>query len=428
MNILALDVGTSSVKAAVLEQSAGLPLGPVVQHSYALEQPEPDAVVIDAEKLRTAVFAAGREAAQGFWVDGIGLSCLSPSLILLDKKGKPLTPIITHLDRRARAEARQINAEVGAEFLTENGNRPLPGGISAVVFRHLCKQEPKLRQHVRRFLHLNGWLGMLLTDRPSFDPANGCFSGLCASMQGYTWSPRWCGYFGVEEAWLPPVQDGKAELGLLSTPAAKQLGVIDGHIRVRLGTADTSSALLATGLEEGEVLHVVGTTQVLATLTSKPQPDARRLTRPFGVGNSFLHVTHNPVGGVALDWLHQLCFREQTADDFYRTTIPQAQRRVSPVKLEPPFLGGDRLEIEARFAHWTGLSLTTDRLDLLASVLEGMKEGHRQAWANLGLTEKPSRIVLTGGGAEVIAKLLPEYEHVERIEQASLRGVARLFD
>lgn len=427
MNILAFDVGTSSVKAAVLEQGSGSPLGPVVQQSYPLDQPDPDAAIIDPEKLRTAVFAAGRKAAQGFQIDGVGLSCLSPGLILLGEGDKPLTPIITHLDRRARTEARQINAEIGAAFLAENGNRPLPGGITGVVFRHLIKAEPKLKRTVRHYLHLNGWLGKLFTNEMTFDPANACFSGLCASMKGQAWSSPWCSYFEVDQAWLPPIQDGKVALGQLTTDATKDLG-IPGGVPVKVGTADTSSALLAAKLGDGDVLHVVGTTQVLATLTSKPQPNPRRLTRPLGVGESFLHVTHNPVGGVALDWLHQLCFRDQIADDFYQKTIPQAQDRPATVKLDPPFLGGDRLEIEARYANWTGLSLSTDRLDLLVSLLDGMKEGHRQAWANLGLTTQPKRIVLTGGGADVIAKLIPEYQHVERIEQASLCGVARLFD
>jgi sugar (pentulose or hexulose) kinase len=429
MRILALDVGTSSVKAAVLEQSAGLPLGQVIHQTYPLEQPELDAAVIDPEKLRNAVFAAAKAAARGFNVEGIGLSCMAPGLILLGKGEKPLTPIITHLDRRARPEAREIEATVGAEFLGENGNRPLPGGISGVVFRHLARATPELRSQVRRYLHLNGWLGLLLTGQYACDPANACFSGLCAALKSFSWSPRWCDYFGVKPHWLPPIRPGEEEFGTLEAEVARELGLTPG-IPVKLGTADTSSAMLAARLGAGGVLHVVGTTQVLATLTLHPQPDPRRLTRPFGVGSAFLHVTHNPVGGVALDWLHQLCFRDQNADLFYRETIPQAQRHTTSVKLEPPFLGGDRLEIDARFASWTGLSLSTDRMDLLASLLEGMKEGHRQAWANLGLSHKPNRIVLTGGGADAIAGLLPEYAggKIERIEQASLRGVARLFD
>ena len=44
-----------------------------------------------------------------------------------------------------------------------------------------------------------------------------------------------------------------------------------------------------------------GATQVMATLVEKPIPDARRIARLLGIGDAFLHVTHNPVGVESLD-------------------------------------------------------------------------------------------------------------------------------
>jgi sugar (pentulose or hexulose) kinase len=188
--------------------------------------------------------------------------------------------------------------------------------------------------------------------------------------------------------------------------------------------------MLAAGLAAGDLLHVVGTTQVLAVLTDEPRPDPRRLTRRFGVGPAFVHVTHNPVGGVALDWLHQLCFREQKAEEFFQKTIPQVHDRQVRATLDPPFLGGDRLEIEAHRAAFRDLTLATDRVDLLAAVLEAMRRHHRAAVSALGVNQAFRRVVLTGGGAEIIHSLLPEYRgaSVQVLEDASLRGVARLFD
>jgi sugar (pentulose or hexulose) kinase len=147
------------------------------------------------------------------------------------------------------------------------------------------------------------------------------------------------------------------------------------------------------------------------------------------VGEAFIHVTHNPVGGVALDWLHDLCFREQSGQEFYEKTIPLAEGRTTGVVLDPPFLGGDRLEIEARRAAFRELTLATDRLDLLAAVLHAMRRHHREALAALAMDQPAQRRFLTGGGADVVRKLLPEYAggRVELLEEGSLRGVARLF-
>jgi sugar (pentulose or hexulose) kinase len=429
MRILALDVGTSSVKAAILDVASAAPVGKVARVAYALDHPVPEAAEVPAERLWQAVAAAAREvarAAEG--LEGVGLSCLTPALVLLDKADQPLAPIWTHLDRRARPAARQAWAAVGPEFLATTGNRPLPGGISAVSWRQQLDEIPYLCRQVRWYLHANSWLGLRMTGERAFDRANACFSGLYGTLTDRAWSERWCQYFEVEPDWLTPVVSGNTTLGTLRSAAAAELGV-PGGLPVKLGTADTSSAMLAAGMGPGDLLHVVGTTQVLAAFTDIPRPSPQRLTRQLGVGDAFIHVSHNPVGGAALDWLHHLCFRDQSSHTFYEQTIPEAMRRQTIITLDPPFLGGDRLEIEAHRAAFRDLTLTTDRLDLAAALLQAMQRRHREALAALGLGEGFQRIFLTGGAADVVRRLLPEYAgaKVHLLEEASLRGVARLF-
>jgi xylulokinase len=317
---------------------------------------------------------------------------------------------------------------VGPEFLATVGNRPLPGGISAVCFRQMQEADPYLVHRVCHYLHVSGWLALRLTGEPAFDPGNAAFSGLYNTMTDRQWSQRWCDYFEVERAWLPPVVDGRTTVGAVRAAAAAELGVPAG-VPLKLGVADTSSAMLAAGVGPGDLLHEVGTTQVLAALTTNPQPSPLRLTRPLGVGTEFVHVTHNPVGGAALEWLHRLCFRDQSPEEFYERTLPAARGHRTRVTLDPAYLGGDRLEIEAHRAAFRDLIVTTDRLELLAALLEAMVQQHRKAVANLGVGERFGRIFLTGGGADVVRRLLPEYAtaDVREFAEGSLLGVARLF-
>jgi xylulokinase len=326
---------------------------------------------------------------------------------------------------------------VGEEFLATIGNRPLPGGISAVCYRKQLQDEPSLRQRVKSYLHVNSWLGLRMAGERAFDSGNASFTGLYGTLTDQAWSERWCAYFQVEPAWLPRVVCGSTTLGTLRADAAAELGLPAG-IPVKIGTADTSSAMLTAGVvnrwslgerQPPELLHVVGTTQVLAALTDNPKPSPQRLTRKLGVGESFIHVTHNPVGGAALGWLHDLCFREQSAQEFYETSVPAAERRKTTVHLDPPYLGGDRLEIEARWAAFRELTLATNRLDLLAAVLATLREKHQDAVASLGMGDRFRSVFLTGGGAEIVRRLIPEYAGatVCVLEEASLRGVAWLF-
>lgn len=428
MPVLAIDVGTSAVKAAVLVPESGEFLGPLVREYFPLESPTPEHAVVDPEQLWQAILRAGRTAASGLAVDGLGLAVFTPGLVLLDEQQKPLTPIVTHFDRRSRPTARQVQAEVGAEFLTSTGNRPLPGGISVITFRHLAGTYPGLPRQVRSYLHVNGWLGLRLTGAAAFDPGNAGFTGLTELSAPRSWSSRWCAYFGVCEDWLPPICPGDRTLGPLRPDVATELGLPAG-LPVKVGVADTSAAALAVQAQPGDLLHVVGTTQVLATLTSAPQPHPARLTRPLGVADWFLHVAHNPVGGVAIEWLRRLCFADQSDEAFYQQTLRSAADRQTSVVLAPPYLGGDRLEIEPRYAGFQNLSLTTDRLDLLSALLEALRQGHRQALASLDLQQPPERVFLSGRGAEWVRWLLPEYASstVNMLEEGSLRGAARLF-
>jgi sugar (pentulose or hexulose) kinase len=317
---------------------------------------------------------------------------------------------------------------VGEEFLQTTGNRPLPGGISAVCFRQQLNDDPYLSHRVKRYLHVNSWLALHLTGEAAFDPGNASFSGLYSTLTDQTWSRRWCDYFEVDLPWLPPVACGSTTVGSLRSGVAAELGVAPG-IPVKLGVPDTSSAMLAAEMKAGDLLHEVGTTQVLAALAPSPRPGSRHMTRRLGVGRDFVHVTHNPVGGAALDWMHSLCFREQNAEEFFEKTVQAAKDRASRVLLDPPFLGGDRLEIEAHRAAFRELTLVADRMDLLAAVLQAMVRHHGEAVTALGLGERFEQVFLTGGGADAVRRLIPAYAgaHVHMLEEGSLRGVACLF-
>jgi sugar (pentulose or hexulose) kinase len=188
--------------------------------------------------------------------------------------------------------------------------------------------------------------------------------------------------------------------------------------------------MLAVEMGEADLLHVIGTTQVLMRKVARPEPSALRLVRRLGIGDDFVHVTHNPVGGSALEWLRQLCFPELKSDEFYDREIPAAANRKTAVNLDPPFLGGDRLEIAPATATFSQLTLWSQREDLLAALVAAMRRGHQTAMKALGISTPVRRAFITGGAAASVQGLLPEYAQldVRLFEHGSLLGVARLFD
>ena len=328
-------------------------------------------------RLWAALAAAARQATRPVaGVEGIGLACLAPALVLLDAKDRPLRPVWTNLDRRSRPAARQVWLAAGKEFLADTGNRPLPGGISAVCFRQQVSDSPYLLHDVTGYLHANSWLVLHMTGERACDRANACLTGLYGTMTDQKWSERWCSYFEVEPSWLPPVVCGSTTVGTLRSALAAELGVPAG-LPVKLGTADIGTAMLAAGMGAGDLLHIVGNAHTLAVLTGMARADPRRLTCQLGVGQAFIHVSYNPVGGSALDWLRNLCFRDQSTEQFYQQTLPLARKHSTRVTLDPPHLGSDQLEIEGHRAAFRDLTLAVERLDLLAAVLEALQRKQR---------------------------------------------------
>ena len=436
MNILALDVGVAVVKAAVLNAATGQPRGEIVRAEYALDTPTADAAEVPAARLWDTVASAARRAVRlsgvvgrpGDDVAAVGLSTFAPALVLLGKDDQPLGPIWTHLDRRARPTARQVEAHVGAEFLASVGNRPLPGRISALSWRHQLSADPYLSHRLHSYLHLNGWLAFHLTGTKAFDAGNASFTGLYGTVVEKTWSSRWCDYFEVDPSWLPPLARGDADVGTLRAAVAHELAVPAG-LPVKMGTSDLAGTMRACRMETGDVLHIEGPTPTLAVLTDHPVPMPRRLTCQLDLGAKFAHIAFNPVGDAAVAWLHRLCFRDQTEQEFFGRTISLARQRATRVSFDPPFLDGAALEIEAHRAALRDLELTTDRLDILAAVLEALVRRQREAIAHLGAGSSFRRVFVAGGSAKLVRALVPEYATAEihDIEEGSLLGVARLF-
>src|SRR3954471_19784513 len=145
MRILSLEVGLSAVSAAVVDVEQAVPVSPVARVSFDLDHPVPEAAELPADRLWSAFTEASRRATRGQeGIEGIGLWWMTPALVLLGTKDKPLLPIWTPLDRRARPAARQVWAAAGEEFLNSTGVRPLPGGCSAVMFRQILTADPYL--------------------------------------------------------------------------------------------------------------------------------------------------------------------------------------------------------------------------------------------------------------------------------------------
>jgi len=126
--VLALDAGTSSAKAALVDRDGRIQ--GLASRDYSYSIPRPDHVELDFELLWRQAAAAVRELGAGARrARAVGLSVLCPGLVPLDAEGAALRPAIIHLDRRSQAQAREALRRSGRErFLASAANLPFPAG------------------------------------------------------------------------------------------------------------------------------------------------------------------------------------------------------------------------------------------------------------------------------------------------------------
>lgn len=119
--ILALDIGTSSLKAGLFDQNDNLVTTDKVDYPFETEGMN---VQMDPEKIWKAFLkVAGRLGDYSGRIELVVQCVLSPSLIPMDESGNPLYPSIIHWDRRSVLQARKALSLIGKErFLRLAGN------------------------------------------------------------------------------------------------------------------------------------------------------------------------------------------------------------------------------------------------------------------------------------------------------------------
>ena len=147
--LLGVDVGTSSIKVAIIDENAQV-LG-LSSSSYRLITPNQDYAQIDTEDMWRAFLKCVRLLQDGKNIDlsrvaGISISSLCPGLAALGENGEVLVDPIIYSDRRSTKEAEFIRETVGADRLLKS--------LLTRLWRVLCPVLPcfGLKETFRRFM------------------------------------------------------------------------------------------------------------------------------------------------------------------------------------------------------------------------------------------------------------------------------------
>ncbi len=428
---LGLDIGSSSVIAGILRGTNVVAEAPRAffrsRHSGPSVEVDPDELL---RAVRTAIAGLGGKAKQ---VDAIHLAVMCPAWVALDRAGRPLTPIVTHQDRRSVAEAKALEARIGkARHLALCGCRPFPGGISSSTWAWF-RAHPRARLTRADLVgHLNTFLHRRMTGARVTDPSNASFTGLYNTLKLDGWSPELCANLGVNASLLPEVHDADRIGGSILPDAAREFGLRAGTPML-VGLMDGSAGMLLAGAKSGQLFNVCGSTDVLALCTDRPKPHERLLTRALGVEGKWLQVSTLAAAASAIYWVRDQFFQGMPLEEFraeFRRLARVGPTASGTVRFEP-YMAGERTSIDQRQGAFTGLTLASNRTQMLSAVVEGLIRASAERLPLLAATGTPLlRTVAVSGGSDRLDQLLhrdwPGQWKYRAVTDATMRGLGTL--
>lgn len=407
MSFLALDIGTTGTKAAVLDQS-----GTLIRTGYAAYPTYSDATGVneqDPRDWRQATIEAIRTCDPS-GIEAVILTGQMQNVVLLDKQGDPVRPAILYSDTRAVEQAAAIEALIGrGELRARTGNDQNAGGLLAKL-RWLVEHEPTVLDSAKScFIGAADTVAYWLTGTRATDTTTASTTGLLDLTSRRLHDPAFFHTIELESVlWLlPDVVPGGSQVGQVTAQAAQSFGLPEG-LPVYLAPGDAGSATVGSGSgEPGRVYGYIGTSGWVAFSADHPgDPNNGVITIAHPHPHRFIQIAPLLTAAGNWDWARTVLQVDSPngSQSDIGDLIAAALDRPGTDLLYLPYLNGERSPFSDPHARgsFIGLSSAHTSLDMFRAVIEGVVFAYRH---NLeALVRHPARsMVLTGGGARSAA-------------------------
>ena len=290
--LLGIDVGSSSVKASLLDAQTGRCAGSVFypKAEQKINSPQPGFAEQDPQCwydcARDAVRDALRESgARPEEVKAIGIAYQMHGLVCVDKNQSVLRPAIIWCDSRAVPYGQAAFDAIGSEkCLSHLMNSP--GNFTASKLAWVKENQPEIFAKIDKIMLPGDWLAMKLTGE-----VRTTVSGLSEGMFWDFKNEELCGFlldqFGFDANLLPETVPTFGIQGKLTETAAADFGLKSGTPVSYRGGDQPNNALSLNVMNPGEIAATAGTSGVVYGVTDKKKFD------PQSRVNTFAHVNHS---------------------------------------------------------------------------------------------------------------------------------------
>jgi gluconokinase len=438
--VLAIDVGSSSVRASLYDRHARLVDGsqaarPTSLHTAADGTSEEDPLALAAVVEAVLDDALAPERLGGRAVAAVGLDTLVFAACGVDAAGAPVTPLFTYADTRARHAAQDLRRELDFADVYQRTGCPLHTSYMPARLRWLETEHPDQARQVARWLFVGSLLYARWFGQPvipvSYSVAS--WTGLL-DRRRLDWDDSLRAHLHVGADALPPLVDyDQAQRGLSPAYATRWPALRD--VPFFLAVGDGATANVGSGcVTPDRVALTVGTSGAMRIVVPDAVPRV-----PAGLWAYKVGVAETLMGGALSEGGNVFAWATATL------RVPEKQELDAALRALPPdghgltvlpFVAGERSPGWSNDAEaaLVGFHPGTTPLEVLQASLEAVCYRFAILARLLSPHAAPTHEIVASGGAmsaspywvQLLANVLGRRVRLSESAELTSRGTAVL--
>ena len=293
MYLLGYDVGSSSIKAALVDAATGRTVAmanyPENEMEIIAKQPgwaEQDPEIWWKNVCQVTKILLNQINIPASKIQSIGIAYQMHGLVLIDKNQKVLRPSIIWCDSRAVEIGHQAFQDLTEEkCLSHLLNSP--GNFTASKLKWVQENEPEIYQQIDKILLPGDYLAMKLTGK-SVTTISGLSEGIFWDFSKNKLADFLLDYYKIDKNLIPEIKDTFSNQGTLTKSASEATSLSEGTpVTYRAGDQPNNAFSLGVS-NPNEVAATGGTSGVIYGVVDRLGYDSKSRI------NSFAHVNHTP--------------------------------------------------------------------------------------------------------------------------------------